>query len=105
MSDTDRLAAGATRWASPFVPMLLMATSLVLWFGFQSYQLVNERQQLATLRASQDAQVETAGKLRASLDSVATATAQLADGGNVNARAIVEELRRRGITIQSAAPK
>jgi hypothetical protein len=85
--------------------MLLLVTSLVLWFAFQSYQLVNERQQLATLRVSQDAQVEAAGKLRASLDSVATATAQLADGGNVNARVIVEELRKRGITIKPAAPK
>lgn len=105
MSADHSPAAGATRWTSSFLPMLLLATSLVLWFAFQSYQLINERQQLASLRASQDAQVEAAGKLRASLDSVATATAQLADGGNVNARVIVEELRRRGITIKPAAPR
>ena len=88
-----------------FVPMLLLALSVVLWFGFQTYQLVNERQQLAALRASQDAQVEGATKLRASLDTLATATAQLADSGNASARIIVEELRKRGITIKPAAPR
>lgn len=105
MSDAHNPAMGTRRWANPFVPMLLFATSLVLWFAFQAYQLVNERRQLATLRASQDTQVEAAGKLRASLDTVATATAQLADAGNVNARVIVEELRKRGITIKPAAPR
>ena len=81
-----------TRSKSPFIPLLLLATALLLWFGFQSYQLWGERQQLATLRASQDPQVEAAGKVRASLDAVATATAQLADSGNANAR-----MHRRGI--------
>jgi DUF1365 family protein len=94
---------------SPFVPMLLAAVALAAWFGFQTQQLVRERSQLATLHTTQDAQVDAATKLRASLDAVAAATAKLADAGNVNARLLVEELRKRGITInpnvQPAAPK
>jgi hypothetical protein len=43
--------------------------------------------------------VETATKLRGSLDAVATRTARLAGEGNANARVIVEELRKRGVTI------
>jgi hypothetical protein len=43
--------------------------------------------------------------MRASLDSVATASAQLAAAENVNAHVIVEELRQRGVTIKPAGPK
>jgi len=89
---------------SPFVPLLLLALTLVTWVAFQTYQLSNESRQLTQLRSGQDAQVEAAGKVRASLDTVATATAQLADGGNASARVLVAELRKRGITINPTAP-
>lgn len=88
----------------PFPPLLLLAVALVGWFAFQTLQLINERQQLEALRVSQGPQVEAAGKVRASLDTVAVATARLADAGNANARLLVDELRRRGIVINPAAP-
>jgi uncharacterized protein (TIGR00255 family) len=65
----------------PFPPLLLLAVALVGWFAFQTLQLINERQQLEALRVSQGPQVEAAGKVRASLDTVAVATARLADAG------------------------
>jgi hypothetical protein len=89
---------------SPFVPLLLFAIALVLWFAFQTLQLARERQQLGALSAGQDAQVDAAAKLRTSLDAMASATAKLADGGNVNAKLLVDELRKRGITINPNAP-
>jgi hypothetical protein len=89
---------------SPFVPMLIGALALAAWFAFQAVQLAGERQQLVALRAAQDAQVEAATKLRGSLDAMASATAKLADAGNVNAKLLVEELRKRGITINPDAP-
>jgi hypothetical protein len=90
---------------SVFVPMLLGAMAVTGWFAFQTMQLIGERQQLTALRGVQDAQVEAATKLRGSLDGMASATAKLADGGNVNAKLLVEELRKRGITINpNAAP-
>ena len=92
------------RGKSPFVPVLLVALAMTAWFGFQTYQLVRELQPLARLRTAQDGPVEAAAKARASLDSVATATALLADRGNANARFIVDELRRRGITINQPGP-
>lgn len=84
---------------SAFVPTLLMALAIVGWLAFQGVQLVRERLQLSELQTSLGAQAETATKLRASLDTVATATAKLAADGNENARVIVEELRKRGVTI------
>ena len=103
------LGSPAAMPRSPFVPMLLGAVALAAWFAFQTQQLMRERSQLSALRTTQEAQVEAATKLRGSLDAMAAATAKLADGGNVNAKLLVEELRKRGITINPnalpAAPK
>lgn len=91
------------RWAAHtrtvFLPWLLLALAFVVWLAFQSYQLVSERQQLNTLKARQGTAIETAGKLRASLDALATRTAKLDAEGNASAHVIVEELRKRGVTI------
>jgi cell division protein FtsB len=84
----------------PFLPMLLIALSLLSWLGFQGVQLGLEQRQLKQAHASLDAQHEAATKLRAALDSLATATAKLAAEGHANARVVVEELRKRGITIR-----
>ncbi len=89
-----------------FVPALLFAIALVGWLGFQCLQQWSERQQIVALSQNLGPQEEAAKKVRASLESVATATAKLAGEGNANARTIVEELRKRGVTInQPVAPK
>jgi len=101
---TERTGSSPSR--SAFVPILLLAVALAGWFGFQTVQLLRERQQLGLARASLEPQEQAATKLRASLDAVATATAKLAADGNTNARVIVEELRKRGVTINAnVAPK
>ncbi len=91
----------APRGGSAFVPMLLLALALVAWLGFQAFQQFSERQQLAQMQGSIDVQEQAATKLRSSLDAVATATAQLASNGNTTARVLVEELRKRGVTINA----
>ncbi|MEO5772476.1 MAG: hypothetical protein ABIQ29_10455 [Burkholderiaceae bacterium] len=88
---------------SPFVPMLLIALAIVVWLAFQSLQLVLEQRQLTLAQANQESQYQAATKLRAALDGVATATAKLATEGNANARVVVEELRKRGVTIRPNA--
>jgi uncharacterized protein HemX len=92
--------------ASAFVPAFLLALAFVLWLAFQAVQLVREQQQLNVATANLQAQAQVATKLRAALDALATSTATLAADGNANARVIVEELRKRGVTISSpGAPK
>ena len=76
--------------------------ALLGWLGFQAQQQYAERQILQSAYASQQQTVDNAGKLRASLDVLAADTQRLADGGNANARALVEELKKRGVTINSA---
>jgi hypothetical protein len=90
---------------SPFLPLLLVVIAAAAWSAFQCYQLVNEKQGLAAVHANQARQFEDAGKLRASLDSLARETAILADKGNPGAKLIIGELAKRGVTINpNAAP-
>jgi uncharacterized protein HemX len=95
--------AQASAGLSLFLPILLLALAFVAWLAFQAMQQVSERQQLTQTQASLEPQEQAATKLRASLDALAVATAGLAAQGNPNARVIVEELRKRGVTINPAA--
>jgi len=102
----------ATRPSTPatmsaFVPMLVCALTLLVWFVFQSVLLLSDRQALQANYLSQQQTVDNAGKLRASLDALAADTQRMADAGNPNAALLVTELRKRGITITvpaAAAP-
>ena len=89
--------------ANLFVPVLLIALALVVWFGFQASQLYAERAQLAGLRSTQEATYQNAQKMRAQLDSLAAGTQKLASAGNKNAQAVVNALNQRGITIKPDA--
>jgi len=88
---------------SAFVPLLILTAALAVWTGFQTYQLYRERGALSVLLANQEVQVEQAQKVRQTLDRLASETQRLADGGNANARLVVEELRKRGVTINRPA--
>jgi hypothetical protein len=90
--------------ASAFVPVLLCALTLLVWFAFQSVLLLGDRDALQATRQAQQATVDNAGKLRASLDALAVDTQRLAEAGNPSAKLLVDELRKRGITINPAAP-
>jgi hypothetical protein len=96
-------APPAPRQYGLFVPQLLMTLTLTGWLGFQAFQQVGERQQLKALDASGAAQEQAAQKVRASLEAIATATAKLAGDGNANAQSVVDQLRKRGVTINPSA--
>jgi regulatory protein YycI of two-component signal transduction system YycFG len=88
---------------SLFVPLFLILITLVLWFGFQTYQLVKERGNLKTLQANQETMLANAQKMRAQLDAIASGTARLAQQGNTNAAQVVNALKAKGITIKPNA--
>lgn len=100
-------AAAAARPAaamrSPFVPQLLGLTALLAVLAHQAWQLDTERRQLLAARDAGAPQLAAAAQVRRTLDLLAADTQRLADTGNAPARALVDELRRRGITIQATA--
>jgi hypothetical protein len=83
----------------PFMPLLVLALAVAVWFGFQTIQFLKERDAMRATMAAQDKTVQEAKKLRDALDTIARETALLADTGNPNAKLIVEELKKRGVTI------
>lgn len=98
-SGSSRSSRGETESFGVFWPLLLTILALMVWLGYQTYQLVHEKSALETARAGQEQTMANANKVRGTLDAIAASTAKLADGGNANARVIVDELKRRGITI------
>jgi hypothetical protein len=99
----ERSTAAAKADYSIFLPLVMLASALVLWFAFQSVQLATERRELAAIKANQATQVDASAKIRSALDSLAASTQRLANGGNVNALRIVQELKNRGVTINPNA--
>jgi hypothetical protein len=89
---------------SAFIPVLILALVMLAWFTFQAMQLRFERDAIHTMMTAQDKTVADSQKLRDSLDTIARGTQQLADGGNPNARIVVDELKKHGITINPNPP-
>lgn len=89
----------ATLTASAFLPLLLGLLALAVWLGLQVWQLATDRESLQAAHAAQQPTVDNAAKLRTSLDALAADTQRLADAGNPNAKLLVDELKKRGVTI------
>jgi Tfp pilus assembly protein PilO len=83
--------------------VVILATAFVLAIGFQTYELIRERDNLVAARAAQEQQLQQAAKLRQQLDTLVGRTGQLANAGDVGARNVVDDLRRQGITFAPSA--
>lgn len=88
---------------SVFVPLLIFFGAWLAWAVFQAVQLHEENKSLQSLKASQEPQVQQAQRVRQTLDVLASETKRLADAGNPNARLVIDELGKRGITVNPAA--
>jgi hypothetical protein len=88
---------------SAFLPLLLCGLSVLGWQAFQTTLLLRDHQALQASHAGQQQTVDSASKLRGSLDTLAADTQRMAEAGNANARLLVEELRKRGVTISAPA--
>lgn len=87
---------------SAFVPLLILVLASGTWSAFQLFQLRAEAQTLATMRSNQEGPTRQADRVRQNLDALALQTKKLADGGNQNARLVIEELAKRGVVINPA---
>jgi uncharacterized protein HemX len=90
---------------SPFLPLALLGLAVVAWFGYQTVQLQGERSAQQKALQDQEQVVQNATKMRSQLDALAAETQRLADQGNPNAKLLIDELRKRGITINPNGAK
>lgn len=84
---------------SPFSPLFVLALTIMAMVVFQTIQLSKDREVLVKVKQNQEAAVSESKKVRSQFESIAKSTGQLAVKGNTNAQAIVEQLRKQGITI------
>ena len=84
---------------SVFVPVLLIALTLMVMAIFQTSQLLRDRQRLDTLHTGQEKLLSDARNVRQQFDSLAQGTARLAARGNQNAALLIAELKKIGVTV------
>ena len=88
---------------SAFIPLLLCVLTLVGWFAGQLFEAYSAQQPLQQGLLGQQTAVDEATRLRQSLDALAADTQRMANAGHANAALLVNELNKRGITIQVPA--
>jgi cell division protein FtsB len=86
------------------LPLSLTLVALLVWFGFHAAALVLERNNLLAVKSNFDAGMQEAQKMQAQLQTLVTQTAELASKGNANAKAVIDELAKKGIPLSSAPP-
>ena len=97
-------SSNASPGYSPFLPIALFLAATLAWSVFQWRQLSDEKKNLNGLIVAQQPQLDQAHKLQLQLDSIAAGMKKLANGGNTNAKLVVDELRKRGVTIANETP-
>jgi hypothetical protein len=78
----------------------LLALGFFLLLAFQAVELIREGSAIRQIRAAQEQNVQEGLRLRAQLNAVAGKTAALADAGDANAKAIIDEMRKLGISVK-----
>ena len=73
--------AGAVHGRRLSLALALTIVSLLIWFGFQTTQVVIERNNLGALKANMDGAMQDSQKLQTQLHSLISKTAELASRG------------------------
>ena len=87
------------------VPVILVVVSLFVFMVFETVQAVHDRSALSEQRRAQEPAMQEAIKLRQQLETLAGKTAQLAGEGDEGAKAVVDEMKRQGVTLGPPKPQ
>src|ERR1043165_2324338 len=82
---------------APNWPLIITIVSLLVWFGFQAFQLMRERNNLIMVRSNQDPAIQESQKIQAQFQNVIAKTSELANRGHAGAKMVMEQLSRQGI--------
>jgi hypothetical protein len=86
-----------------WLPIVIVAASFFVLMAFEAGYTIHDRDSLAEQQRLQEPALQEAIKLRQKLEALAGKTAQLAADGDEGAKAIVDQMKRQGITM--SAPK
>jgi hypothetical protein len=82
-----------------WLPVVLVVVSFFVLMTFETGYAVHDRESLAEQHRLQEPVVQEAIRLRQKLEQLAGKTAQLAADGDEGAKAVVEQMKRQGITL------
>lgn len=84
------------------LPFIITLAALLIYFAFQTLQLLVERSNLGMVKGNQDAALQEAQKVQGQFKTLITKTNELAEKGHAGARMVMEGLQRQGL---GAAPE
>jgi hypothetical protein len=84
---------------SVFLPLVLLFITVLIGALSQGVNTYRQWHDLDEVHKNQETKIQAATRLRAQLDGLARETAILANNGNSNARIVVQELQKRGVSI------
>ena len=94
---TDRDFSSSTAEHSVYIPIVIGLFALVALLAFQAIELWQARGTLTTQRESQNPAIEASEKMRQQLATIASKTAELAQKGDPDAKAVVDAYAKRGL--------
>jgi len=104
MSADEPKSTPEERHSDPWRAVALLTVAFVAWLSFQMVQHIRERSTLQAVRTGQEARIAQAQRIRGQFESITKGTLELAQRGNAGATFIIEELARRGVTINPNSP-
>lgn len=80
------------------LPLILGLVAFLISQGFQTVELVRGHSNLSAERQAQEEQIAKSNQLRQQLSTLLNKTSDLAKGGDAEAKTIVDDFAKRGIT-------
>jgi hypothetical protein len=87
-------AVAAPRWSN--LPFAITLAALLLYFGFQTLQLLAQRSELSAVKSSQEAALQAAQKVEEQFKSTMTKLDELAKQGHAGAKIVLDNLQTSG---------
>lgn len=81
------------------IALVLVVISMLLLVLFQTIEVVQARANLTELRDMQEAPLQETMKVKRQFEALSSGVAELAAGGDANARSVIDEMRREGVTL------
>ena len=97
IDEAERLESRRVEPSSLTLPLSLTLAALTIYFGFQTFQLLNERSNLTLVKGSQQAAIQEAQKIQTQFQSLVNKVSELAYKGHAGAKMVMEELLNRGV--------
>ena len=94
-----RSSPGSAQAGGWWLPVVIVAVSFFVLMAFETGYTIHDRDALAEQQRLQEPAVQEAIKLRQKLEALAGKTAQLAADGDEGAKAVVDQMKRQGITM------